>query len=277
MRASTLKRMALAGATIIGLSGIGFVSQQGSADAATAWTVHAQNRLQNVHAQNVHAQNHLQNVHAQNVHAQNRLQNTHAQNVHAQNRLQSNHVQNRLQSVHAQNRWQNRLQNVHAQNRLQSNGIQNWLRNVHAQNRLQNRLQSNHVQSRAQSARDDAQAVVAAYYTILNAGLKNGNFGMLSTVYAPDATLTQSNPKGVTTVVHGLAAITRFYQGLAMKLAWYHFTPEQVRVLAPGIVLAYEHAGPPAQKVPGRCAHLFVIQNGKIVSLDWITFYTGEK
>jgi hypothetical protein len=82
--------------------------------------------------------------------------------------------------------------------------------------------------------------MVTTYFGILNAGMKRGNFAALAKVYAPDATLTQSSPKGVTTVVHGLAAITRFYRGRATKFAGFQWTQEQMRNLAPTVVLSYK-------------------------------------
>jgi hypothetical protein len=43
------------------------------------------------------------------------------------------------------------------------------------------------------------------------------------------------------------------------------------------VVLSYEHAGSPPLTVAGRCAHLFVVKNGMIQTLDWTTFYSGQK
>src|SRR5947199_1737769 len=69
-----------------------------------------------------------------------------------------------------------------------------------------------------------ALTVATTYFQVFNAGMRSGDFSALASVYAPDATLTQSNTKGVTTVVHGLADITRFYQGLETKLVGYQWT-----------------------------------------------------
>ena len=49
-----------------------------------------------------------------------------------------------------------------------------------------------------------------------------------------------------------------------------------MRMLAPTVVLSYEHAGSPPLAVAGRCAHLFVVQNGKVESVDWVVFYPGK-
>jgi hypothetical protein len=99
----------------------------------------------------------------------------------------------------------------------------------------------------------------------------------MASVYAPDATLTQSNPKGVTTVVHGLASITRFYQAVRTRVPGYQWTTESMRSLAPDVVLAYEHAGSPPLRVASRCMHVFVVKNGKITSYDWTAYYPGQK
>jgi hypothetical protein len=62
---------------------------------------------------------------------------------------------------------------------------------------------------------------------------------------APDAILTQSNPKSVTVVAHGLTEITAWYQGFQTKFPGMQFTQEGMRSLAPHVVLSYEHALPP--------------------------------
>ncbi len=63
-----------------------------------------------------------------------------------------------------------------------------------------------------------ASEVVEDYFRILNAGMRSGNFSALNTVFAPDATLTRSALDGKTTVYHGLAAITGFYNTLPAKV-----------------------------------------------------------
>jgi len=123
----------------------------------------------------------------------------------------------------------------------------------------------------------NAATVVTTSFQILNAGMRSGDFSALASVYAPDATLTQSNPKGVTTVVHGLTSITQFYQGVRARVPGYQWTTESMRSLAPDVVLAYEHAGSPPLRVASRCAHVFVIQNGKIADYHWIVYYLGQQ
>src|SRR5947199_2029407 len=58
--------------------------------------------------------------------------------------------------------------------------------------------QSN-AQLSATTPEPDARTVVTTYLQLFNAGMRSGDFSAMASVYAPDATLTQSNPKGVTT------------------------------------------------------------------------------
>jgi len=107
--------------------------------------------------------------------------------------------------------------------------------------------------------------------------MRSGDFSTIASVFASNATLTQSNPKGVTAVIHGLAAITSFYQGLRAKFAGYQWTVESMRSLGPIVVLVYQHAGSPPLRVAGRCVHMFVVEDGKITSDDWATYYPGQQ
>jgi len=126
-------------------------------------------------------------------------------------------------------------------------------------------------------SKPSATTVVTTYLQLFNAGMHSGDFSTMTSVFASNATLTQSNPKGVTAVVHGLAAIIGFYQGLRAKFAGYQWTVESMRSLAPNVVLVYQHAGSPPLRVAGRCVHLFVVENGKITSYDWATYYPGQQ
>jgi len=125
-------------------------------------------------------------------------------------------------------------------------------------------------------AQPNATSVVTTYLQLFNAGMRSGDFSALASVYAPDAILKQSNPKGVTTVVHGLANIITFYQGLRTKFPGFQWTVESMRSLAPNVVLVYQHAGSPPLRVAGRCMHVFVVERGKITSYDWATYYPGQ-
>ena len=120
-------------------------------------------------------------------------------------------------------------------------------------------------------------SIVDKYFKILNAGMQNGQFSAMSSVYARDAVLTQSNPLGETKVSRGLAQITAFYEAAYTRFKGGHWTQDSRRVLSRDVVLNYEFAGDSTFKVPGRCAHIFVIRNGKIKSVDWVTFYSGQK
>ncbi len=131
------------------------------------------------------------------------------------------------------------------------------------------------VTNTTQAAAPSSTSVVMTYLRIFNAGMKSGDFSALHSVYASDATLTQSTPKGVTTVVHSLTAITNFYQGLRKKFPGFQWTVDAMRSLAPNVVLVYQHASGPSSKVPGRCIHVFVVEDGKITRYDWATFYPG--
>jgi hypothetical protein len=131
-----------------------------------------------------------------------------------------------------------------------------------------------HAAANAQDGKPD-QAVVTYYFQVLNAGMISGDFSELAEVYAPDAVLTQSNPKGVTIVANGLDAITAWYQGFQAKFHGIQFTQDSMRSLAPHVVLSYEHAGLATATAPGRCMHVFTIEGGKIASTDWATFFGG--
>jgi len=122
-----------------------------------------------------------------------------------------------------------------------------------------------------------ATTVVRTYLQLFNAGMRSGDFSTIASVFASNATLTLSNPKGVTAVIHGLAAITSFYQGLRAKFAGYQWTVESMRSLGPNVVLVYQHAGSPPLRVAGRCVHMFVVEDGKITSDDWATYYPGQQ
>ena len=122
-----------------------------------------------------------------------------------------------------------------------------------------------------------ATRVVTTYLQLFNAGMHSGDFSPMASVFALDATLTQSNPKGVITVLHGIAAITSFYQSLKTKFAGYQWTVERMRNLAPNVVMVYQHAGSPPLRVAGRCVHMFVVQDGKITTYDWATYYPGQQ
>ncbi|HEX6510449.1 MAG TPA: nuclear transport factor 2 family protein [Chloroflexota bacterium] len=131
--------------------------------------------------------------------------------------------------------------------------------------------------ARAQAAQQpSARAVVQQYFNAFNAGMQNGNFSRLRSIYAPNGVLTQSNPLGETKVSHGIVQILAFYQAAYARFHGYHWTQDSTRLLSKNVVLNYEFARSATLPEPGRCAHIFVIKNGKISTLDWITFYSGH-
>jgi hypothetical protein len=121
------------------------------------------------------------------------------------------------------------------------------------------------------------EQVVTTYFQILNAGMLDPQqFSALATVYAPDATLTQSAPNGTQVVATGLKEITAWYVGFQNAHPGIQFAQDHMRSLAPHVVLSYEHA-PTSWAVPGRCMHLFTLKGGMIESLDWATYFGGVK
>lgn len=120
------------------------------------------------------------------------------------------------------------------------------------------------------------EQVVNMYFKILNNGMRTGDFSALSTVYAPDATLRQSTPKGVTSVIVGLPAIIKWYEGFRARFPGMQFTRTGMRSLAPHVFLSYEAAGFPTWVQPGRCMHVFTLERGWIYTLDWATYFGGQ-
>lgn len=121
------------------------------------------------------------------------------------------------------------------------------------------------------------ERLLETYWVTLNAGMASptGDFSGMADVYAADATLTQSNPAGVTNVSTGIDEIIAFYGKAYAKFHGYQWSLDSTRWLAWDIALNYEHAGSPPLTVPGRCAHLFTFCGGRIQTLDWVTFYGG--
>jgi hypothetical protein len=132
-----------------------------------------------------------------------------------------------------------------------------------------------HVSAQTRANVLSAKALVSTYYNHINVDFQNGNFTDLSTFYAPNAVLTQSNPAGVTTVFKGLAAITAFYNGVYAKLPKLHFALTAERSLSPTILLRYEHTSTPTMANGPRCEHLFTVLNGLIQTDDWTTYFAG--
>lgn len=130
----------------------------------------------------------------------------------------------------------------------------------------------------AQNAPKDPpdQQVISNYVAALNAGIQSGDFSALLAIYAPDAVLTASTPKGVTTVSTGTAELGTFFQNYRTAHPGLVFAVDSVRILSPHVVLTYKHAAVPTWLAPGRCMHIYTIKAGKVQSLDWATFYGGQ-
>jgi hypothetical protein len=111
---------------------------------------------------------------------------------------------------------------------------------------------------------------------LLNPDLVSGDFSNLSTLYAPDAVLTQSSPLGVTKVYRGRAAIMDYYKALYARVPGLHFTVASQRLLAPAIVLRYMRAATPSMTAPARCLHVFVIDGGMISTEEWTVYFAGK-
>jgi len=116
------------------------------------------------------------------------------------------------------------------------------------------------------------QAIVAYYFSVANKALMDGNVADFSLVFAPNATLTASNPAGVTVTAHGVPAIERWFTTWAKAAAGLRLIETSVRSPMPGLVLHYETAVNAYDEVVAHCAHVFVVRDGMIVSDDFITF-----
>jgi hypothetical protein len=99
----------------------------------------------------------------------------------------------------------------------------------------------------------------------------------MDSVYAPDATLYRSTPQGETIVLHGLSSIIAFYQRTYRAIPGYQWVRDTWYYLSPTIVLNYEHTIGGAQRLPSRCSHLFVLQNGRIHQLFWVVYFPGKR
>lgn len=118
-------------------------------------------------------------------------------------------------------------------------------------------------------------AVVAQTFTIANSILRGGSTSQLAEVYAPTATLVVATPDGKKSAFHGLPAIEGWYKAFAGSHAGIQLKPVGVRTPLPGMVVHYEVAVDPADAVKGRCAHIFAVVNGLVVSDDFIVYWGG--
>jgi hypothetical protein len=118
-------------------------------------------------------------------------------------------------------------------------------------------------------------SVVAASFTIANSILRGGSTSQLAEVYAPTATLVVSTPAGQTSVFHKLKAIEGWYKAFAAGHVGIQLKQVSMRTPLPGMVIHYEIAVDASNAIKGRCAHVFAVTNGMIVSDDFIVFNGG--
>ena len=147
------------------------------------------------------------------------------------------------------------------------------------------RLQAAHAAGNPSSSPQDGQpdqAVVETYFQVFNAGLLSGDFSALDTVYAPDATLTQSNTKNVVAISHGVSDIIAWYTkafGLGTPGHGAQFKPDlrypPIQSLAPHVVLTYELGQTPGSSQAGYCLHVFTLKGGMIETDNWATYFLG--
>jgi hypothetical protein len=115
--------------------------------------------------------------------------------------------------------------------------------------------------------------VVVSYFKVANDILRGASTSTLAGVYAPDATLVFSNPKGQTATFHGLPAIKGWYKVWAVGAAGLQLKQVSTRSPLPGMVIHYEVAVDSSNQVIARCAHVFAIAGGKILSDDFVIYY----
>jgi hypothetical protein len=130
--------------------------------------------------------------------------------------------------------------------------------------------------ARGAGGQSSADLLLTTYYKIINDGQKSGNFSALASVLTPDTVLTLSNPLGKTEVYRGLKAVIAYNHEIYLRVPGYYFKPVIVRDISPTVLFTYDIAENPRHTVVGKCAHLFIIRNGRFSSHDYITYYTGQ-
>lgn len=120
------------------------------------------------------------------------------------------------------------------------------------------------------------EALVDSLFTILNAMNAGSAHADLSTVYAANVTFSIANTKGVTKTLHGLATVEKWESAWSKANPGLKLTTVSVRAPMPGMIAHYEIASTPAKPLLARCAHFFAVEQGKIVSDDWVTYYSAQ-
>ena len=130
--------------------------------------------------------------------------------------------------------------------------------------------------ARRAGGQSSADLLLSTYYNIINVGMKSGNFSALASVLTPDTTLTVSNPLGKTEVYQGLKAAIAYYHESFLHVPGLYFKPVIVHDVSLTVLFTYDVAENTKHTVVGKCAHLFIIRNGRFSSHDYITYYTGQ-
>jgi hypothetical protein len=112
--------------------------------------------------------------------------------------------------------------------------------------------------------------MIRSYFATINAAVHSGDMSSLATVYAPNATVTVSGLDGVPHVYRGLAQIKHFWKQAA-KVRGLRYHEDRLLLLDTIHAAAYEHASATKESLFGRCAHLFVIVQDRIVTDSYIT------
>jgi hypothetical protein len=126
-------------------------------------------------------------------------------------------------------------------------------------------------------SQQNGEALVALYYQVFNAGLRNGDFSAMASVYAPDGILSQSDPQGENSTFQGLKAIIAFYHRVYLNIPGTQFKRDKLYDLSPTILLNYEHGMGTGLRLPPRCSHLFVIRNGRLHQVFWVVYFNGAR
>jgi hypothetical protein len=128
----------------------------------------------------------------------------------------------------------------------------------------------------AAAAAQSSVAVVNSLFTILNEMSLGKPHADLSTVYAPNVTFTLATPLGVRTVIHGLTALKTWETKWATTNAGVQLTTTRETSPSPDYVIHYENAGSAVKPLIAKCAHFLSVDQGKIISDDWVTYYVAK-
>ncbi len=128
----------------------------------------------------------------------------------------------------------------------------------------------------AGAAAQPSVTVVNSLFTILNEMSLGKPHADLSTVYAPNVTFTIATPLGVRTVIQGLTAVEAWDTKWATTNAGVQLTTTRETNPSPGYVIHYENAWSAAKPLIAKCAHFLVVDQGKITSDDWVTYYLAK-